>query len=775
MALTQEPGGGGRFTPQDLKLAGDYTLPLGVFSGQKNTVTPRTFAPSGKTDLTKTYDFGGSQTSEDQTLLDLLYSGAGSGGGGYSSVDHFFDVNPLDQSIFDQNVKQQAWQNDFDLAQFNWQKANDDRDYALAVGDLNLAKQKQADANYWQGKSFELEQQRMAMDERISAADNATRTNIAQMEAASRAETARIAAEADRYAANLRLQEGLANATNDQERNRVLLAHEQELASIAKMEDDTKRMIASGEQKIGGFNAETARMAQMGDIALKNNQFLLDASSTPRDLFGLYFMQRGVTPDWDSLAAGNPTYGDPLRVYDPMKTYSPNITMPQDFEMSPGQAYGGVGNASNISLNANPFLQMGMSQAQQQPTQQIPMQQPQQPQPNVTFSGWQPNGGIPAFAGGTDRATRTIVNAVRNYSTNRPSTVSADFGVPASGQGGFTPKSRSLSSPWAQQPQNQGFSSLSVPNYAYMPDKILPNMQRNQNPAYVSAYAAKKNPEPGYTTAPKFLTGDDIGPNPFGNGAKPELIENPTQAPIRVKNTIQTAADFGIMPNPKPAMAPSSRKQAAQPAMVPSPMQQTAQPAMAPSSWKQAPPNTGFDINRYLNEYLQFMNQGQPAIYNPQRYTPAAYNPQQYNPMDFQYGKIARYPIGTDLSQQYANMGMSQLWQNSSNNEYLQGIDNIPKWLQVLADYGTPVAPSLANSVTGRTSPTLNLSSAFTQRGGGVLPSLRTLSNQSAGENQLFQGYLEGPVGMPAQDTLDFIGRPTQNLRTAQRSSAIMN
>lgn len=667
---------------------------------------------------------GKSQQAQDNLLEQAMNStGSGYGYGSGSSVDHFFDVNPLDQAAFDQGVKQQAWENDFNIAQFNWKKANDDRDYALAVGDLELAKQKQADANYWQGKSYELEQSRMALDERMNSANNATKTQIAQMEAASRAETARIAAQADKYAADLRLQEGLANATNDQERNRVLLAHEQEMAAIAKMEDDTKRLIASGEQKIGGFNAETARMAQMGDIALKNNQFLLDASKSPRDLFGLYFMQRGVTPDWDSLAAGNPTQGEGLKVYDPMKAYAPNITMPQDFTMNPGQSYGGVGNASDINLNANPYLQMGMQQTQQQ----------------------QPPQGFPAFARGTDNYLGKMTSAARRPSATNvnPNVNALDFGVTSS-----MPQDDLAPPAFSPSPTPRGYRSTGYPSThrgqrtrvdSYNPQPMmfsLPEMP--QQPSQLNSGPSPLNmqpQQPGYTREPAFLTGDSPKGNPWSGGAKPELIENPTQAPIRVKNTLQTAADFGIIPN-----------------IATDKIEQVRFPQQG----------QGFNTQDYIRQLLEM-------------YAPQMQNYKMMGNPSLQREMIARYPIGTDLSQQYANMGMSQLWQNSSNNDHLQGMGNIPTWLQTLADYGTPIAPSLANSVTGRTSPTLNLANAFNQRGGGILPSLQTLNRQSDGENQLFQGYLEGPVGMPAQDTLDFIGRPTQNLRTAQRSSAIMS
>lgn len=674
------------------------------------------------------------QTSSSNDLLSQLLASLGNSGGS-SSVDHFFDINPLDQNIFDANQKQQGWKNDFDTAQFNWQKAQDDRDYALALGDLDLARQKQADSNYWQGKSYELSQQQMASSERMNAADNASRVTSSRISAEAQTASAQIAAMADRYAADQRLREGLANAKNDEERNRISLAHEKELAAIAKMEDDTKRAIAAGEQKIGGFNAETARMGQMGDVALKNNQFLLDASKSPRDLFGLYFMQRGITPDWNGLAAGNVTQGDPLKVYDPMKAYTPNITMPQDFNITPGQSYGQVGQASNMELNPNTFI----TGQQQAPKKSNPTQ--------MTF--------IPQFAGGTDH---------------------------------------------------------------------------------------------GYTTASQFMTGDSTGSNPWSGGAKPEMIENPTGAPIRVKNTRQTALDFGVQPQGMvggqpmvkgtPAMPSTPHRKSGFGAPAPfmpepdmfNPMSEMVDPIrsglvpynpavgqaqrfttpglamdnpvqLARNIEESAPVNPDFQnasksaintqmINRNVDTIPDWVRnirnttgaQGrpnQPSLLG--QYTDNNGLSQQmlinklFESMFGGNGQFApRFAVGTDNAQQYANMGMSQLWQNSSNNDYLQGQEGIPDWIKRLADYGAPIAPGLFDSVSGRVSPTLNMASAFGQRGGGILPSLQGLNKMSPGEQQLFSGYVDGPVGMPSMDTIDFIGRPTQNLRTAARSNMMM-
>lgn len=678
----------------------------------------------------------------------LVLPSLGDGGGGSDNGAALAESARQFDATFTQDREQQEWKNNFDNANFNWQKAQDDRDYALALGDMELAKQKQADANYWQGKAYELDQQRLAADQAMNAADNSTRLQTAQIGAQAQISSANISAAAARYQADLQLQQGLANAHNDQERNKVMLAHEKEIANIAKMEDDTKRRIAAGEQKIGGFNAETARMTGMGDVALKNNQFILDASKSPRDLFGLYFMQRGITPDWDGLQQGNVTQGDPLKVYDPMKAYTPNITMPGNFDMAANGTQAAVGGATqNLGIASNPYLNMGMSQTQNQQQQ------------------------IPRHAWGTEAMQGdTMIDR---------------------GGGGFTRER-------------------------------------------------------------KFMTGDAPAANPWNGGARPEVVENPTGAPIKVKNTQQTALDFGVQSdNRNPwGMTPGQGNtvegfepigNGAQPYDMPVffpgwqlPIQPRGKgvvvgggnqidfgndhilngggsPGGAPGGGQDIWNVDGISSNGIESQQFEGFDPIRQGVqpYNPHGFFPGGQPTVQPRPtpngmlsggnqIDFGNDNrlnggasgaaggagggqdiqklimefIASMQQGQNFRMPRFAMGTNSFYQQNSQNDYLNGRENIPTWIQTLADYGAPIAPSLYDSVSGGTAPTLNMGNAFNQRGGGMLPSLQTLNKQTAGENQLFSGYVDGPVGMPSQDVIDFIGRPTQNLRTAQRSSA---
>ena len=691
-----------------------------------------------------------------------------------SGPDHFFDVNPLDQAAFDASQQQNAWDNDFKTANFNWQKAQDDRDYALALGDLDLAKQKQADSNYWQQKSYELSQAQMASSERMNAADNAARVSSARIGADAQIASSQIAAMADRYAADQRLREGLANARNDEERNRIMLAHEREIAAIAKMEDDTKRAIASGEQKIGGFNAETARMAQMGDVALKNNQFLLDASKSPRDLFGLYFMQRGITPDWNSLAAGNPIQGQALQVYDPMKAYTPNITMPADFNIGQGQAYNDVGQASQMELGNNQYIT-----GQQQGTTQ-----PQQPRQMVMYASGtdfgfdtidtgEPVQNIGMGRKGYTREPQFMVGDAMNPQnpwangakpeiienpTNAPIRVkntaqtALDFGIqPTQKRSKLQNKMRAGGGIQQQEFDPNMIDPIRSGMQQYNPSNFSPNNSLPRLPA-----TPMQNPvqQPVLDNGQSYMLGPD------GNWyMNPVQMQSPQQPPQQVRNIVggnglgRNIEESNRLPQFSEVQQPQNNMINRQP--------------IDPRDWGQAwlsPQDPGLQT---MTPTERIMQQFQKMFGSSGMPTGARVQGNR-----FAYGTdFPRYPVGTDNSQQYANMGMSQLWQNSSSNDYLNGAPNIPTWIQTLADYGAPIAPSLYNSVSGQTNPTLNMAQAFGQRGGGILPSLQTLNRQTAGENQLFSGYVDGPVGMPSQDVIDFIGRPTQNLRTAQRGS----
>lgn len=59
-------------------------------------------------------------------------------------------------------------------------------------------------------------------------------------------------------------------------------------------------------------------------------------------------------------------------------------------------------------------------------------------------------------------------------------------------------------------------------------------------PAELAELTAPAMASGGYTTAPVFMTGDARGVNPAAGGAKPEMVYNPTRAPIMVANHEQT-------------------------------------------------------------------------------------------------------------------------------------------------------------------------------------------------------------------------------------------
>lgn len=496
-----------------------------------NPTTGRWYNPSGQewrgTDPATGTGIFSEPTSYIDTHGNVAGDGSGSsgidfgsllgGGGGGSGPDHFFDINPLDQQIFDRKVSQENWQNEFDQAKFNFDKAQADRDYALASGDLDLAKQKQADANYWQGKSLELEQGN-------NVRDNQTRIATTQIDANSRIQAASIAAEADRYAAKTRLQEGLANAHNDAERNKILLAHEREMAQIARMEDETKRAIAAQENRIKAFDAESTRAYQQGDLALKNNQFILDASKSPRDLFGLYFMQRGQTPDWNQVASGGPlTQGDPLRVTNPLTAYRPTTTLPTDFSINNGQM-GQVGSfAGGTQLSSNPFLNMGMDGVSgggggmsggSSPGLMSGVQMPNFGN-NIDFSGppkWFSDINPGGLQGGVPLAG---LKPGMNLSTVGSDTMGSDFTMPAYYDQG---KTRAV---------NPG-DTLSKGTQVWV-DYPVPAMAGG-----------------GFTNARQFMTGDAPSPNPSDGGARPEVVLNPTGAPVKVIPNPMTMKEMGM-------------------------------------------------------------------------------------------------------------------------------------------------------------------------------------------------------------------------------------
>lgn len=717
--------------------------------------------------------------SQGDTLLDEIANRlANGGGGGGGSPDWYYQGNlNNDTRGLDLTEQNNKFNQDFSTAQFNWQKTLDDRDYALRVGDFELAKQKQADANYWQQKTLEAQQS-------MNAADNASAERRASIAAGAEVQSASISAQAqirsaeiraavDREAANKQLQANLANAVNDADRNAAYAAWNQEQAAIAKMEDDTKRQIAANDAKINLFGAETDRMNVAGQLAQKQNEFILNAATSPRDLFGLYFMQRGVAPDWETLSnGGTPGQGSPLVPQNALTAYVPQSGLPQ-LEFGTGPAYGNVGQATGAyKPQANPYIAMGLGggggagggQVQSggqsynvnngsvTPVQNtrswagnpdMPSQQ-NIPTDSIAFNaangfgnaGLKVRGVVPAvaadgiqrFAEGTDpyslgamnRSGSQIYDPFKGQAYAQSDRMPTNLGVTTGVNAGMS---------YAQQKPSvaMDFPRGNTP-------KMLPwntfNPQQQQQRKPVQMPMTQLPPQQpsdhsklgGYTTATTLMTGDAPQANPWDGGAMPELIHNPTGAPLMIKNSAQTAQALDM-------------------------------------------PQLGRSMESSYPETIQYGNDMMNRSITPELQQLLQSYFQQMNP---QYG-IRRFALGTDASQQYQNAGLGQLWLGSSDNSWTTGLD-LPNKMQMLKDNGVPLAPGLVNSTMGQVSPTLNLGSAFAQRGGGVLPSMQALNKMTSGEREMFQGYSEGVVGVPWRDTIDFLSGATSGLATAQKS-----
>src|SRR5690606_6168612 len=96
----------------------------------------------------------------------------------------------------------------------------------------------------------------------------------------------------------------------------------------------------------------------MGNLALENNKWLLDKATSPSDLWALWFMQRGVTPDWDTLAAGGtPAQGTPIVPVNPMTAFTPTTAAPTFNGTSQNSAAANVGAAmASYAPQQNQYL-----------------------------------------------------------------------------------------------------------------------------------------------------------------------------------------------------------------------------------------------------------------------------------------------------------------------------------------------------------------------------------------------------------------------------------
>lgn len=524
------------------------------------------------------------------------------GGGGSAAVDHFGDVSGNQAAVIGEDARQFDATNALDQKKFEADEAErrrqaalDERNLALSQGNLDLARSKQADANHWAGVSAEIERERNA----ITAQGN-------QLQHAA----AMAGIEQAREDSNKRFQVGMAGAVNDQQRNQVEAQWNAEQAAIAKMEDETKRILGAQQNQVAQFGQETDRAARMGTLALDNNKFIAEQARSPRDLPGLFMMQRGIAPDWQTiLAGGTPGTGASLVPADVMRAYVPTTAAPTFNGTPVNQSAANVGAASaagiaaagagNQFINANGFTSNPAPQQPAYAPPAAPIQQPQQPP--VTFSGWQPS-----------------------------------------------------------------------------PEPKRDLLYRYGVPAVAADYRAAGGP----TTAEHVVAGDAPAADPSAGGALPEGIWNPTRAPLF------------IQPNPETAR------------------------------------------------------------------------------MMAMYG-ARRFALGTDNSQAYADAGMGGAWIPDSDNTYANSQPHeMPNALKQLAAYGYPISPALYASHTGSFAPTLNLSNAYRERGGGTLFGLQTLNNMSQSEQEAQRGISEGVIGIPWNDIVEYISRGTAGLRTAQQARA---
>lgn len=800
--------------------------------------------------------------------------------GGSGSVDHFWDVSPTDQFGMDRATANDAYQQKKDEADAAYRqkkdeadaaivKLNNERDWALKMGDYELAKQKEADLNYWNGVSADIEMRGQDLTDINSQRDYAV--GMANVEVA-------------RSESNNKLQIGMANATNDADRNQIQATWNAEQAAIAKMEDETKRLLGTQANQTGQFSAETSRAVGMGNLALENNKFIAEMARSPRDLFGLYFMQRGIAPDWDGLQAGNVTHGSALAPSDVMGAYKPTTGSPT-FSMNNASA-GAVGKATSYRPGANPYINMngassggggggGAAPAGNSFTSSLPRPNTSgPPAPGPSYMDINPGGKY----GGTPDA---LMRPGMNLST---------VGEGAKGSSFF-------------QPGMAGYYDVGKTKPIGMEDDIAGGTQVwiDYNPTPKMAFG-------GFTDAPQFIVGDHPSGRPTGNEEKVTLdIQNgqpvarvdplnPPQRPVTNQNSFgggvagmqqqaqqmqsdwgrpagqgfsQMAAPFRNQGGSRWAGHPQADRLAAmgnawgrrmgrredeggddddmdfqrqeqqgggwqrpaprspwqapvrQPSQgggpqynaygilqTPSPNQaagfMSPQEAEAKANWQPKPQQYdfgGMGNDRYYNDGGSMARQeeawmraggyeayqAQQAARQQEWQQQQAYERQMrqaqqnpYNPNQWSYDKqmyaqngMPRFAVGTDpYAAAYQNSGMGGLYQQSSGNQHLAG-QPLPPKMQMLADWGMPITPSLAANATGGIAPSLNMGAAVTQgRGAGVTPSLQTLARQTKGETEHTRGYYEGVAGVPWADLVDFIGKPTSNLQRAQTARA---
>lgn len=787
-------------------------------------------------------------------------SGGGGGGSGYIPPDHFFDVNPLDQAEFDWNKQQDVINNGLNEAaqklneaKFNWDKAQSERDWALAQGNFELAQQKQADANYWEGISAGFEQQRINLEnqgQQLTYAVGMANVEARKQEAANQ------------------LQIGMANATNDAERNAVQDRWNQQQALIAKMEDETRRLLGGQENYIAQFGAETDRAARMGDLAQRKNEFIHKMATNARSLPELFMMQRGMAPDWDTLAAGGAVAtGDALAPTDPLTAYQPTLAALTASELKlPSSNLPIVSGSVAQGAGGNPYINGGSAVGGGSAGGGAA--------PAASFLPYQT--GATYSAPSTGKTINIDTNAGQQYT-------GANNGIPVADlKPGMNLRTLSGDRTW---------SADYLPAY-YDEGKTMP-VNVGDQVANGAKLWIDYNPGSATGALPKAATGGVytgsavVGDDPRGKDRSREEVVTPVQTPqgpgvhIQPINPTGIAAQQRAMagrpqqaarPNatPVPTAAPAQRNPSFRPidqaasylkrtgaetdaqsrartlAEYGIPFNQAMMPMKRPPTQAAAPAAGGGGIAQVPTGGLQLASGGvpsarqvaQPSGWTPQAVTPAGYDPMaasqaiqadqwKYrqaelaaaasgqrpsnayvgngpnyftdrnldpNKMVF-YGSgatsaphnqagfgaafnatgpraLPRFALGTDVQAQYAANGMGGDYIQNSSNPHLAGME-LPTRLKMLADLGMPIAPAVGAAATGTVAPTLNMGNAAAGRRVGVLPSLQALARQSKSETEATRGYYEGVGGMQWGDIVDWLGRPTEYLRSAAVSRGV--
>lgn len=690
----------------------------------------------------------GSYQSDVDKLLEALLAGGGSGRGGGYSDPYAGDYLKLAQDEFAHQQQVDAWSQQRTEANDRWNQAMDERDYALAVGDLTLAQKKQDDANYWKSVDNQIAQQEAAADRASAEARSAMSANAsmfgsaaaanasmfgASTSAKARIQEAEISAAIARQNSENNLRIGLANARNEEQRNAVLKAWNEDQAAIARMEDETRRNIAEKQLGIDRYQSETARFGEYSNAQQKQNELIAELARSPRDLFGAFFLQRGITPDFDAIAQGNAQVGSPLTASSAMDAFVPQYGLPDDVSIGNSES-GNVGAATRgLQLDPNNFIEGGTGLGNDGGFTYTPGAYSNMADfgytpisaPTVSGGSGMPSGGfINAAAPGSAMQTPQVdVNPAGKYggvpvAALKPGMNLATVGGPdITGSHFDFPVYRDQAKTQAIGPDEliQGGTQVWV-DYPGGGGQQIPFDAGDGNSGGGQLGFIKQANRGGMVRDPMAILGDSRGRDPESGGAKPEVLLNPTGAP------------FGVIPSDMLDFGVSRGNR--------------AQVALEGGGGMENP-----SIDPRLIELILGMGAN-------------AYNKGTM--------EANRYATGT------GNFGAS-LWVPESTNPHVQDSNQLPYWMKTLYDNNVPLPPQLISSVTGGSSSPNNFANAFTSRGGGVAPSLQTLGNQTLGETELFRGYTEGPVGLSATDLIDFLGKPTQNLGTAQRSRGGVN